>query len=383
MNVNFDVDLYEVMKDSTVRAFFTLVQAGLWEKDVCLSQFGEVDYGRILELAQEQSVVGLVAAGLEHVIDVKLPKEDVLQFVGQALLLEQQNRSMNAFLSRLVEQMRREGIYTLLVKGQAIAQRYERPLWRASGDVDLFLSEDNYEKAKTYLVPLATSVEPEGRYGQHLGMTLEGNVVELHGNLRCGLSSRVDKVLDGVRNDTFYSGNVSSWSNAGVQTFLLSKENEVFYVFTHILSHFYKGGIGLRQICDWTRLLWTYRDTMNQSALELLINKAGLMTEWRAFGVFAVEYLGLMKDAVPYYSEETKWGKKAARIQSFIMAVGNFGHNRDMSYYSTKPYFVRKTMSLGRRAGDLMNHFCIFPIDTLRFTPRIVINGLKSAANGE
>lgn len=50
---------------------------------------------------------------------------------------------------------------------------------------------------------------------------------------------------------------------------------------------------------------------------------------------------------------------------------------------STKPYRVRKTMSLGRRTGDLMNHFCIFPLDTIRFTPRVVINGLKSAAKGE
>ena len=29
-------------KDNTIEAFFALVRAGLWEKDVCLSQFGEV-----------------------------------------------------------------------------------------------------------------------------------------------------------------------------------------------------------------------------------------------------------------------------------------------------------------------------------------------------
>ena len=75
------------MRDNTVDAFFALVRAGLWEKDVNLSSFGEIDYNLLLQLAEEQSVVGLVAAGMEHVSDVKLPKEDVLQFVGQALQL--------------------------------------------------------------------------------------------------------------------------------------------------------------------------------------------------------------------------------------------------------------------------------------------------------
>ena len=122
--------------NNTTNAFFILVQAGLWERDVCLSQFGEVDYNDVLRLAEEQSVVGLVAAGLEHVADIKLPKEEVLQFVGQALQLEQQNKAMNSFIAKLVNKMRQAGIYTLLVKGQSVAKNYEKPLWRACGDVD-------------------------------------------------------------------------------------------------------------------------------------------------------------------------------------------------------------------------------------------------------
>lgn len=75
--------------------------------------------------------------------DVKVPKEILLQFIGQSLQLEQRNQAMNIFIAEIVDKMRIEGIYTLLVKGQGIAQCYERPLWRASGDVDLLLSQDN------------------------------------------------------------------------------------------------------------------------------------------------------------------------------------------------------------------------------------------------
>ena len=102
--------------------------------------------------------------------DVKIPKDVALQFVGQALQLEQQNKAMNSFIATLVEKMCKADIYTLLLKGQGIAQCYERPLWRSCGDVDLLLSEDNYLKAKQFLIPLATTVEKEGKYALHLGM---------------------------------------------------------------------------------------------------------------------------------------------------------------------------------------------------------------------
>ena len=47
------------------QAFFALLRAGLWEQEVQLQPYGEVDFAEVLELAEEQSVVGLVAAGIE------------------------------------------------------------------------------------------------------------------------------------------------------------------------------------------------------------------------------------------------------------------------------------------------------------------------------
>ena len=226
--------------DNSTKAFLALVKGGLWETEVQLSQFCSIDFSQVLKLAEEQSVVGLVAAGLEHVTDVKIPKELALQFVGQALQLEQRNSVMNQFIANLINSLRNVGIYTLLLKGQEVAQCYEKPLWRACGDVDLYLSEDNYEKARSYLTPLASDIEKEYLREKHLGMTIDDFVVELHGRLYCGLSSRVERELDRVHQDTFFGGSVRSWDNGGVQVFLLNAENDVFYVFTHILQHFYK-----------------------------------------------------------------------------------------------------------------------------------------------
>lgn len=370
-------------QNNNQQAFFALVRGGLWEKEARLLPFGGVDYEEVMRLAEEQSVVGIVTAGLDHVRDVKIPEEDLLQFVGQSLQQEQQNVSMNKFLGALAKKMQKAGIYGLLVKGQGIAQCYERPLWRANGDVDLFFSDDNYRKAKGVLIPIASSVETEYVSEQHLGMVIDDYVVELHGTLHCGLSKSVERGLDEVKRAAINDGKVRSWNNENTIIFLLDADEDVIYVFTHIMQHFYKGGIGLKQMCDWCRLIWTFHDSLDLRLLERRIGKMGLMTEWKAFGAFAVEFLGMPVDAMPMYSDDDKWKQKASQIKDFILMSGNFGQNRDMSYYDKYSYLIRKICSMWMRVSDLINHAMIFPLDSLRFFPRIMWNGMRSAVRGE
>ena len=370
-------------KNNNIEAFFALLRAGLWEKEVRLAPYGAIDFSAVLVLAEEQSVVGLLTAGIEHVVDGKPQKKDVLQFIGRTVLLEQKNQAMNYFIGVTVEKMREEGIYTLLVKGQGVAQCYERPLWRACGDVDFFLSDDNYEQAKAFLTPLASEVESEYKGSKHLGMTIDPWVVELHGSLRMGLPRRINDVLDDIQRETFNGGNVRTWDNDGTPVFMLGKENDAVYVFAHYFNHFYKGGLGLRQICDWCRLLWTYRDKLDVTKVETLVRRMGLVSEWKAFAALAVNDLGMPAEAMPMYDAAAKWSRKAERIKAFVMSVGNFGHNRDMSYYGKYPFLVRKCISMGQRVGDLLNHARIFPLDSLRFLLAMLVNGVRSAVRGE
>ena len=369
--------------------FFELVRAGLFpERGARVLAHGEpVDWAEVYQLAEDQSVVGLVAAGIETLpTSERLPQEVVLKFVGSTLQLERRNKAMNAFMAELMERLQAADIYAILVKGQGIAQCYERPLLRACGDVDLLLSDSDYEKAKKLLVPLATGVETEYSHFKHLGMTIDGWVVELHGTLHTRLSKRVDNVVDEVQKDVFFGGKVRSWMNGNTQVFLPGPECDVIFVFTHILHHFFLEGIGLRQICDWSRLLWTYKGSLNQGLLESRLRKAGIMSEWKAFAAFAVKYLGMPIDAMPMYDEndnnKVTLQKKADRICKFVMKVGNFGQNsrRDFSGMS---YAKRKFISFWGRLSDMLRHFRIFPLDSIRFFGGVLRSGLHAAVRGE
>lgn len=109
-----------------------------------------------------------------------------------------------------------------------------------------------------YLTEKAQKVYEENHKSMHLGMTIDSWDVELHGTLRSGLWKRLENVIDDAQRAVFYNGNVRSWMNGNTQIFLPRVDEDIIFVFSHILQHFFIGGIGLRQICDWCRLLWTY-----------------------------------------------------------------------------------------------------------------------------
>lgn len=353
------------MKKNT-EAFMALVRAGLWEKEARLSPLGNIDLNKVIRLAEEQSVVGPVAAGIEHVKDAKISQVYALNIAGRALQIEQVNTAMNRFVAELFNKMSDAGIKAILLKGQGIAQCYERPLWRASGDIDLLLSEADYEKAKELLLPFAETIEDEVKTRKHVGMVIDGWTIELHGTLRGSYFSRVSSGLDSIQLEVIGKQKIRYWQNRESLISLPAPDEDIIIVFTHIHQHFTQGGIGLRQICDWCRLLWTYRDVLDLQLLEERLKRMGLMTEWKVFGAMAVEYIGMPEEAMPLYSVSGIRRWKARRLLSFVMETGNFGHNRDNAYRRKEPMLKAKMISMKRNLNDGMKQFLIFPLDSMK-----------------
>ena len=100
----------QVNTNTNTKALFELVRAGLWEKEVRLSNYENIDFAEVFRLAEEQSVIGMVAAGIDHVVDVKAPQAWALQFAGQTIQLEQRNKEMNAYIAGLIDKLRKESL---------------------------------------------------------------------------------------------------------------------------------------------------------------------------------------------------------------------------------------------------------------------------------
>lgn len=369
--------------DRNRQVFFDLLRAGLWEKDVRLSSYEKIDFEDLHRLASEQSVVGLLAAGIEHVVDMKIAKKDVISFIGSTFQLEERNSAMNCFIGDLVRKMLDKGLNPLLIKGQGIAQCYSRPLWRASGDVDFLLSPQSYKDAKELLDLTAFPNAKENVETLEYCMTMESWMVELHGTLHCRLTKRLDSFLDKMQYDCCNQGHIRFWENGTNRIALPAIDIDIFVVFSHIVKHYFRGGVGLRQVCDWCRLIWTYNSKIDVSLLQYRLKEAGLMSEWQAFSALAVDWLGMPQEAMLLYSEKACWRRKAARIMAYIFETGNFGHNRNNSYYFRHSFLLRKFISLSHHSWDLLRQFLVFPLDSIIIWWRMVKIGIKAAKRGD
>lgn len=359
------------------KAFLALVKSGLWEQVVRLSPFGRVNYKEVFRLAQEQTVLGLVTAGLNHVTDVEIPYETRLMFVGSVSEIEQRNKAMNQFVVSLAAKMQAVGIKAVLVKGQGAAQFYARPQWRMTGDIDFLLDAENYEKAKEFLGSLANKVETEDKKKLHQGLKIQGFDIELHGRMPFGLSSRVERVVDDVIASLFWEKRFRVWQNGNTAVFLLDPDSDVIIVFYHFLQHFFIEGVGLRQICDWCRLLWTYRSEIDVKLLEKRLKEAGLMSEWKAFASLAVNHLGMPEEAMPFYDKHYR--RRGDKVLSHVLKSGNMGHNNDQRYRAKLSKLLANTVTFFRRIWDFAKFTIIFPIDSPKFFMTYLTNRIKTA----
>lgn len=231
------------------------------------------------------------------------------------------------------------------------------------------------------LIPKADNLEIEASSSKHLGMHFGNIEVELHGTVHGNFGSKFNTYLDKKQDELFIKKNFRHWCYNGVEISMPSADFDALFIFIHFLKHFYFGGLGLRQICDWTMFLHKNLQHIDRAELENDIKKLGVLREWQTFGCFAVKYLGLPEEEMPMYN--SKYTKNSDRIRDFLIASGNFGNSRGYRDYSKDCYIVRKVKSLFIKGGYIINFLPVFHGNAIRFFFTFLSTGFSSAAKGE
>ena len=60
---------------------------------------------------------------------------------------EQMHSLLNSTIAQIVDALEAEGVHSVLLKGQAVAQNYLCPKSRSCGDIDLYTGHGGYQKA--------------------------------------------------------------------------------------------------------------------------------------------------------------------------------------------------------------------------------------------
>lgn len=343
----------------------SLIRKGLWNTEPVIPD-GFKDWKGVVKVAQSQSVLGTVG----HAVLSKDFEGDISQELKDKLRMYLMrnavvSNALEVALVQVVSTLREQGISSVLLKGQGNAQYYPFSEMRQCGDVDLYIGQENYEKAYDILKSVASDIDDKKALtrGKHFHMGLGKVRFDIHrfSGLYTlpGYNRKYQEESDKGLTDRLVE---ISFRDTSVMT--PSDEFNAYYIFNHLFNHFMTSGIGLRHLCDLMLFLHCKAGSLDLVELKRILVKMDMLYTWQVFGNVLVKYLGMNTDEFPFYVEVSD--KKADKVLAHILKEGNFG--RDTDYYKRKQgsYLRKKFNSLKWYCTRSFNLFVLFPKHSLR-----------------
>ena len=345
------------------KQFFALLRSGLWNTPVDKTLFyGSTDWDAVFKHATHQTVLGLIADGVNTLpTNIQPSKELLCKMRGKILSSIRTHALLNKVLAEVVTSLQEQGFCPILLKGQGMAMNYPEPTRRQCGDIDLYIGKQDYERARAFVIEHYGGDENATESHKHYHFTYEGVVIELH-----RIAERLPIPWQNTRfqdwsEQHLHKSNLRSVQLGSTEIKLPPIDFDAIYIFNHVWHHFSAGGgIGLRQLCDWVRYLHKYHHEINLVELEHHLKAFGLWRAWRIFGHIAVNVLGLSRTKFPFYTP--KYTFHGCNILDMIEEDGNFGVFNSQKGDRPKGYLSGKVHSfkwMHRRLKRLLPIFTI------------------------
>lgn len=123
--------------------FFELLQVSLGNRDRLNRVPTAKEWEEIYEESGRQAVTGILLHGIDRLPAEQRPSQMfLLQWIGDGQIIEQQNRTMDERCEELLRKLEEASLKGSILKGQGIAQLYDKELrlLRQSGDIDVYVN---------------------------------------------------------------------------------------------------------------------------------------------------------------------------------------------------------------------------------------------------
>ena len=264
----------------------------------------DIELGQVRQMAKKHAVFPLLYEPLRK-------REETPEWIAESVQsegIEQAQKSYRLlFLSKfLVEELKKKGVRSVVLKGAATAVFYPCPELRKAGDVDLLLLDDVGQKQLTnWMEALGFTLSGEQHANHHLAFTgADGIEVELHRMFAeptdlPEVNRSMEEALLTCREHVVED---HTW---GISLPVLDLPYHGYQLLLHMLQHFLYAGFGLKLLADWV-VLWNRNWTKEEKdTFRQLVEGGNLVRFTEVLTWICVAYLGLPKEQFAWELPQT------------------------------------------------------------------------------
>ena len=233
------------------------------------------EWEKLFQIAQKQSVAPMIYQQIFPMPAFGQADPGFQNFWKMHTLKEAGNQARcSALFLMLYDKMRQNGFTPLVVKGIVCRSLYPNPDLRISGDEDLLIPREQFQRLDEFLLKEGFIRENlyERKEYQEVGYHHMGNglYLEIHMDLFAKESGAY-----GHLNDLFTGAFPSSVivNIQGTEVHTLHPQLHFLYLLCHSLKHFLHSGFGVRQVCDMVLFAQHYKDQICWPDLIKLLRK--------------------------------------------------------------------------------------------------------------
>ena len=249
-----------------------------------------------IALHQGVSAILLDAIGLLPE-DVRPPKSVLLQWIGQATMMERMYARHKERIASLAELYGQQGIRMLLLKGYGCSLCYPKPEHRPTGDIDVYLFGKKDEADALIEKELGVKVHRE--YHKHSTFNYIGVEVENHAKFIDDVSHksniRFESILMAVLDK-------EECLKSPIDNVLLpSPTFNALFLLRHTGEHFASNEITLRHVLDVGTFFHRYHSKIDWALVFKVYKEERMLRFFNAIATICVDHLGM--DAASFASD--------------------------------------------------------------------------------
>lgn len=303
-----------------------LIKSAVWNVSADKQVLSRCDLRQLMREAEKQTVVGLVAEGLDvNGFFDHCSFEEKMQWVGILSQIEGENEKHQRVMVKTLKCLQDKNIPVVFMKGLVAGNRYPNPLRRQCGDIDFVVAQSDFERTLEALDTIG-KVNRELHHEHHGMAYVDGVILEPHYKVHNFQNPKVDQAMLEIFSEVFPNKlELERIGDCDIPVF--PPESECVMLVGHMVNHVYAEGLGLRQVLDFMLFLKEKYHTLDNILCLQYLERMEMVRAFHVFTRISEKYLGMPTNIV-HQSYTDKELKAADKMMENIMGVGNFGRGK-------------------------------------------------------